>query len=173
MPSEKNINELNTLKEKLEKAKSWALTDYRGLTVNQATTLRRKIKEAGGELRVTKNTLLNLSLKDSNFQFSNANFQLTGPTAVMLAYDDEIAPIKVIADFAKEQELPKFKAGFFDNRFLSAEELDKLANLPSKAQLQAMLVGCLASPIGGFVNVLRGNLSKLVMVLEEIRKSKN
>ena len=172
MPSQKNITELNTLKEKLEKAKSLALTDYRGLTVNQATTLRQKVKKAGGELRITKNTLLKLALKDSPFKLPDEQI-LTGPTAILFSFADEIAPLKAIADFAKEQELPKFKAGFLDDRFLTVGELEELASLPTKDQLQAKLVGCLNSPISGLANVLMGNLTKLVYVLEAIRKNQN
>lgn len=168
MPSQKNIDELNILKEKLKKAKSLALTDHRGLTVNQATVLRQKIKEAGGELRITKNTLLNLALKNSPFKLPDEQI-LTGPTAILFAYDDKIAPIKAVADFAKEQELPRFKAGFLDDRLLTIEELEELASLPTKDQLQAKLVGCLNSPISGFVYVLKANLTKLTIVLNQIK----
>lgn len=171
MPSQKNITELNNLKEKLSKAKSLVLADYCGLTVNQINTLRNKIREVGGELKITKNTLLRIALKQSNLQLTTNNSQLTGPTAVVFAYDDEIAPLKAIADFAKEQELPKFKAGFLDDRLLTIEELEQLANLPTKDQLQAKLVGCLNSPISGFVYTLKANLNKLVMVLKQIKNN--
>ena len=170
MPSQKNIQEVAALKEKAALAKAIALTDYRGLTVTQMTQLRDKVRAVGGELQVTKNTLLKLALNNEELNQTEA---LTGPTLTLFAYEDEVSPLKAIVDFAKDNELPKLKVGFLGKDFLNAEKLLHLALLPSREELQAKLVGQLAAPIHGFVNVLSGNLRNLVLVLKTIGERKN
>ncbi|OGD63013.1 50S ribosomal protein L10 [Candidatus Beckwithbacteria bacterium RBG_13_42_9] len=170
MPSQKNTQQLEALKEKAAKAKSIALTDYRGLTVAQMTNLRNKVREAGGELHVAKNTLLKLALQSDELNQTNA---LEGPTLTLFAYEDEVAPIKAIVDFAKENELPHLKAGFLGQDFLNKEKLLALAKLPAREQLYAHLVGQLNAPISGFVNVLSANIRNLVYVLSAIKDKNN
>lgn len=160
---------VKSLAEKIKRAKTMAFADYHGLTVNQIADLRRKIKEAGGELIVTKNTLLSRALESSDLR--STILDLTGPTATVFAYEDEISPIKTIADFAKTLNVPKFKFGFFDQSFLDAAGLESLAKIPSMPALQAQFVGALASPIYGFVNVLQANIRNLVSVLDQAAKS--
>jgi len=176
MPSQKNINQVASLKEKLEKAKSIVLADYKGLNVGQMTELRKKVKEAGGEFKVIKNTLLKLGFE--NFQFPISNFQFTGPTAILFSYDDEVAPIKTLYDFFKENELPKIKIGFLDGstgspQVMEEEKVIELAKLPSHQQLQAQLLNTLNSPIYGFTYVLKGNLASLINVLKAIKDAKH
>jgi large subunit ribosomal protein L10 len=168
VPSQKNISLLESIKEKMSQSKSVVFADYRGLSVNQFNELRQKIKDQGGEVLVTKNTLLKLA-----FAKEELNQSLNGPTAVILGYEDEIAPIKVIADFQKDNDLPTFKAGVLEDKVLSQEDLIQLAKLPGKQQLQAILVGTLAAPLSGFVNVLQGNIRKLVYTLNAIKNQKN
>ena len=160
MPSEKNVATVNLLKTKLQQAKSIVFADASGLSVNLQRELRQKIKLAGGELIVAKNTLLKIAL--------GVKDQLAGPTITLLAYDDEIAPIKALAEFAKAHELPKIKAGFLAKEPLTKDQVETLANLPTKIELLAKTVGTLQAPITGFVNVLQGNLRKLVYVLKAV-----
>lgn len=172
MVSQKNINQVKDLKTKLEKAKSVVLTDYRGLSVDQINNLRRKIKEAAGELKVAKNTLLNLSLKDLSYGVKELKEALTGPTAILFSYEDEIAPIKALYEFYKENDLPKIKLGFLGKELLSEDKIIELAKLPTKEVLQGKLVGILNSPIYGLVYVLKANLQNLLIVLNQIKKAK-
>jgi large subunit ribosomal protein L10 len=167
MPSQQNVTLLNEINEKKGKSKTVVFAHYRGLSVNQMTELRRKVKEAGGEMLVTKNTLLRISF--DNPTLSEA---LTGPTAAFFAYEDEISPLKVVADYHKDHELPTFIAGYFGGNTLSADQVVTLSKLPSKLELQAQVVGTLAAPLSGMVNVLQGNIRKLVYALEAIKNKK-
>ncbi len=191
MPSQRNINQLARLKDKLGRARSVVFADYAGLSVGQQTELRSKVAEAGGEFTVAKNTLLKLALeqilnteyrilnkeqkeslaKHSEFSIQNSVF-LQGPTAVLFSYQDEIMPLKVMVEFAKGAEKPTIKAGFLGNQELTAEQVAELAKLPGKQELIVQLLGRLQSPAYGLVNVLTGGIRKLVLVLRAIEEKK-
>lgn len=173
MPSQKNKNQVKILTEKLEKAKSLVLADYRGLTVEKQQELRESLKEVGGELSVVKNRLLQIALKKTNFSLPKDQSPLTGPTILLLSFEDEIAPLKVLYNFTQDNEIPKIKFGFLDHNFLEQERVETFAQLPAREELQAKLVGLLSSPLRGTVYVLKGNLNKLVMILEELKKKKS
>lgn len=176
MPNQKNKDTLDTIKEKVAKAKSVIFAEYHGLSSNQVNELRSKIKESGAELSVAKNTLLKIALKE-NFSekagVENVEKELKGPVATIFAYEDAIAPIKVLTQFAKTLELPRIKGGIIDGEFASAEKIGILSNLPSREELLAKLVGVLKSPLFGFVNVLGGNQRKLVYALSAIAEKKS
>jgi len=172
MPSQQNITALQELKDKAAKAKAIALTDYLGLSVAQMTQLRQQVIQAGGELKVTKNTLLKLAFQDLGLS-RDIEDVLRDPTLTLFAYEDEVTPLKVIVEFAKENEIPTLKAGFLGKEFLSRDKLQDLAQLPSREELQAKVVAQLAAPIYGFVNVLSGNLRNLVYVLQAIKDQKS
>ena len=166
MPSQKNIQLLEKLKGNLGKAKSVVLADYKGLNVSQMTELRRKIKEAGGEFKVIKNTLLKLGFKNSSYNLQLTTYNLlTGPTAILFSYNDKVAPIKALYEFFEKNSLPKIKIGFLEKELLEEKKVIELAKLPSIDQLQTKLVGILNSPIYGLVYVLKGNLQKIATLL--------
>jgi len=176
MPSKKNITEVKSLTDKLADAKSFILVDYRGLTVEQVTKLRQEVKKEKGELRVAKNTLLRLALEKSledKKQLENFNQALAGPTMALFSFDDPIAPLKVLSEFSKEVELPKIKVGLLGASFLPASKVEELASLPGRDHLRAKAISQLQAPIFGFVNVLEGNLRKLVYALNSIKETKN
>lgn len=154
------------LSERISKAKSITFVNYHGLTANRIVDLREKIREAGGELLVEKNTLISRAL--SSNQLPVTGNQLAGPTALIFAYEDEIAPIKEVAISAKVSGSPTFKLGFLDGILLEPKALDELANIPGKAFLQDQLIAGLSSPIYGFVNVLSTNIRNLVYVLDQV-----
>ena len=162
---------INTLGEKISKAKVLAFADYHGLGANQINSLRQKVKEANGELIIAKNTLLARALILTNYQLPATNYQLTGPTVAILAYQDEIAPVKAIAEFIKTLGLPKFKFAFFGKDFLDAVALEALPKIPDRNILQAKVVGAIASPLYGLVYVLQANLRNLISVLDQKAKS--
>jgi len=163
MPSQKNKDTVASLQEKLQKSRSVVLADYRGLTVNQQRKLRNKVKDSGGELIVAKNSLIKLAL-------AKEKLELSGPTIILFAFEDEVAPLKVLVEFAKENELPKAKLGFFAKETLSADQLNQLASLPAKVELMTKTVYTLKSPLSGIVSVLSGNIRKLVYVLKAVKK---
>jgi len=159
---------IKDLKEKIARAKVIIFANYHGLGANQISTLREKVKEVGGELIVAKNTLLARALTSN--QLPVTSDQLAGPSAIVLAYEDEIAPIKAVSEIAKTLGLPKFKFGFFGHDLLEANEVENLAKIPAHNILQGNVVGALSSPIYGFVSVLQANIRNLVFALDQIAK---
>ena len=138
----------------------------------QIQSLRTKLKESGAEFTIAKNTLVKRSLTDAGYSgIKDEDFQ--GSMGTLFCFEDEIAPIKTIVTFKKENELPEIKFGFFDKTFISDLELTKLATLPSKPELYAKVVGSLSSPLYGIVGVLQANLRNFVYVLDQIRAQKS
>lgn len=170
MPSAKNISELNKLKEKFEQAKTVVLSDYRGLKVNQIAALRQKVKDVGGEIKVAKNTLIKLTLK--NLKYEVPDEQLKGPTAVLFSFQDEVAPLKILYDFFKENDLPKIKAGFLEQKLITEDKVIDLAKIPNRQTLYGEVTGALRSPTFGLVYVLKANMSNLINVLKAVKQSK-
>ena len=159
-----------TLTEKISRAKTIAFAKYHGLTVNQLNDLRRKIKASGGEFLVAKNSLMMRAL--TNNQLPNTAGQFTGPIAAVFSNEDEVAPIKAVADTAKTLGVPQFAFGFFGNKILDISDLENLAAIPGRDVLQGKVVGTLAAPLYGIVNVLQANIRNLAIVLSQIAKSK-
>lgn len=156
------------LAKKIEKAKTVVFADYHGLSASQIGDLREKIKEAGGELIVAKNTLISRALTSN--QLPVTSDQLAGPTATLLAYEDEIAPIKKTAESANILGVPKFKFGFFGRDFLDLDAVENLSKILPKEVLQAKMVGALNSPLYGIVGVLSANIRNLLSVLSQKAK---
>lgn len=154
--------------EKLNRAKSVVLTDYKGLNMSQLSQLRQELRSQGAEFTVIKNTLLNLAFKQTGFKPASSEV-LQGPTAVMFAYEDEISPIKSLVKLLKGAGIGQVKAGFWDKGFLDSLAITRLANLPSKLELQGKVVGLLNAPLVGMVGVLQANLRNLVFALDQIR----
>lgn len=167
MKRSEKVFEVENLAAKIKEAKSVALADYRGITVAQITALRDKVRTVGGELQVVKNTLFTRALKDAGVK--ELDTPLTGPTLVLFANDDEIAPLKALAVFGKQANLLALKLGFMAEKTFSGEELNRLASLPTKLELQANLVGLLSSPPRRLVYSLNWNLQKLVLVINGIK----
>lgn len=176
MPSQKNINQVKELTEKLSQAKAVILADHSGLSVSQQGKLRKSISEAGGQFLVAKNRLFKLALVEkSKDLLQQVEDVLREPTAFLFAIKDEIAPIKALVQFSEQHELPKLKLGFVldpEDRVLSIEEIEALAKLPTRDQLIAQLIGALNSPRIRLLATLSGNLSKLVRTLHEIKNTK-
>ena len=164
MPTQKKVFTVQNLSQKLKDAKTLVLADYRGLSVGQMTDLRGKVKQVGGEVEVVKNRLLKIAAKEAKVEIDDQI--LTGPTAVIWAWEDQIQPLKALDTFAKENDLPKAKFGLFEGKIISIEKIKELANLPSQDELRAKLVGALHSPTYGLVNSLNWNLKKLVYILK-------
>ena len=158
MASAKNIAIVASLKDKLSKAKSVVLTDYRGLTHKQSEELHRAVKKVGGEFVVAKNSLLRIS----------GGYQATGPTGALIAYEDELAPLKELFKTIKALGLPKIKSGTIGGVVYDEADVTRIAKLPNQDVLRGQLVGQLNSPIYGFVYSLNYNLQKLVLVLSKV-----
>jgi len=160
------------LKEKLTGSKGAVLTDYRGLNVALDTKLRRKMREAGVEYRVVKNTMTRIAAQEIGLD--ELVPYLEGPTAIAFSATDPVAPAKVIADFVKEHKLKTLtvKAGIVEGKVIDADGVKALANLPPREVLLAQVLAGMQAPIAGLVNVLQGSIRKLVYVLDAIREQK-
>ncbi len=173
MPKTKQqkIDIVTDLTERVGKAKSMVFTDYQGMTMSQLSALRLQLSDLSSELSVTKNNLLKIALKENGFKVDD-DAVFSGPIATLFAYDDEIAPIKALTKALKDNGIGRTKAGFLAQEFLTDKQVNKLAELPSKDELRAKVVGALGSPLYGIVGVLQANLRNLVYALDAIRKQK-
>ncbi|MCX6813703.1 MAG: 50S ribosomal protein L10 [Candidatus Azambacteria bacterium] len=158
------------LKDKLGRAKTVVFARYKGLTVADLTVLRNELKEAEGEGWVVKNRLTKIALKDKT---EVPDKILKGQTALFFSYKDELTAPKIVYKTAKNNENLKIKGGIFEDKFIEANEVEKLAQIPGREELLAKMVGSLNAPISGFVGALRGNLLNLLYTLNEIQKSKS
>lgn len=124
------------------------VTDYRGLNVAQVTELRSKLREAGIEFRVLKNTLTRLATSQSNL--TELDQYLTGPTAIAFSTQDVVAPAKILSDFAKKNQALEIKAGVVEGQVVDVSRIKQLADLPSREGLLSMLLSVLQAPVRNF-----------------------
>lgn len=134
-------------------AKAAVLVDYRGLTVEQDTRLRRQLREAGVVYKVYKNTMLHLAFDGTDY--AQLDQHLEGPTAIAFGIDDETAPARILNDFAKEAEALQFKGAIVDGTYYDEAGIKVLAKIPSKDVLISKLLGSLQSPITNFARVVK------------------
>jgi len=170
MPTARKEEAVQELRERLASSQNLFFTDFAGLTVEEITNFRGKLRQDGNTYSVVKNTLFKIAAGDD---LANKVEQfLAGPTGVVFAGTDPVAPAKAIKEFADESKKLGIKAAFIDGQLVDAKQVNALAALPPKAELIAKLVGSLASPLRGLVTVLSGNQSGLVRVLNSIREQK-
>lgn len=172
MPKTRSEKEktVTTLAEKLGKMRSVIFANYEGLTVAEIQDLRKELKKEGVDYSVVKKTLLKIALKEAGKDIDPKT--ISGNFGTAISYEDEVAPARIMASFAKKHEALKMVAGILEDRLIPAEKVNALAKLPSKQELLAKLVGSINAPISGFVNVLAGNLRGLVNVLNAIKDNK-
>ena len=132
---------ISQMKEKIEKAKVAIVTDYKGLSVEEITKLRRSIQKEDGDYMVTKNTLAKIAVKGTEYEVLADS--LTGPVAIAFGFDDQVAPAKALAKFIKETKKGEILAAAMDGKLLSASEAKALATLPSKQEIYAKMLGCI------------------------------
>lgn len=157
------------IKEKLEHSTSVVLTDYRGLNVAKVTKLRTQLRDAGIEYRVLKNTLTSRAAHQLGLE--QLDSYLEGPTAIAFS-KDPVAPAKILFDFAKTNKELEIKAGILEGKVIDVNQVKALADLPSREQLLAKVLGAMQSPLYGMAAVLNGPLRNFVYALEAIRKQK-
>lgn len=156
------------IKEKIEASQSAVLVDYRGLTVEETTELRKKFREAGVDYKVYKNSLMRFAFKDAGME--DFNQYLTGPNGIAFGMEDAVAPAKISKEFAKDHKNLEIKAGVVDGKVIDLNGVIGLADLPPREVLIAQVLGGLNGPISGFANVLNANMRNLVYALDAIRE---
>ncbi|MBQ1326786.1 MAG: 50S ribosomal protein L10 [Eubacterium sp.] len=141
------------IKANIDGAASVVLVDYRGLTVEQDTDLRRKAREAGLVYKVYKNTMVKFAIEGTPFE--ELSKDLEGPTAVVISKDDATAPARIMAEFAKKADKLELKSGIVEGTYYDAKGIQVIAQIPSREELLSRLVGSLQSPIANLARVLK------------------
>jgi large subunit ribosomal protein L10 len=167
MPTQKKIDTVAELKDRIERATLLASADYRGLRVKEMVEMRRRLREAGLEVRVVKNTLLRLAANESGQP--DLLEIIEGPTALAMSFGDVIEAAKALSGYA--QGAPAgfgLRGGFMDGRVLTAQDLRDLVKLPPKPALLAQFMGQMQSPLAGFVGLLDAPLRELVVLMQSL-----
>lgn len=153
------------------KAKGLFFTNFSGLTVEEATELRREFRKSGIGYRVVKNTLIQKAL-ESVTGYDRVYPKLVGPTGVAFAYDDPVAPAKIIRKFAEKHKKLSLKVCVFEQEVFDGSRLDELAKLPTRKEVMAAVLGSVEAPLAGVPGVLQAVVRDLVSVIGEIEKKK-
>ncbi len=172
MPNKKNKQIVEKLGDKVKRAKSILLADYRGLNAENVGQLRAQIRENKGEVVIAKNTLLKIALKEANIDISQLGDSLKGPTTAILSYEDAVSPIKTVVEFAKKFELPKVKAALIEGIYAGTDKIEEISNIPSKEILISRFIGSIKSPLSGLTNTLGGVQRKFVYAVNAIKNKK-
>ncbi len=163
-------DKIKLIKEKVDKAQVAIVTEYKGFSVEEITKLRRSLQKDGGDYMVTKNTLAKIAVKDTPYEVLSDIFK--GPIAIAFGYEDQVAPAKALSKFIKETKKGTILGAALDGQLLSAEEAKALANIPSKEEIYAKMLGCINSPASGIVGGINGVMSALVRAIAAVRDQK-
>ncbi len=162
---------IEKIKEKVDKAQVAILTNYQGLTVEEITKLRRSIQKGGGDYMVTKNTLTKIAIKDTQYEVLSES--LKGPSAIAFGFEDPVSPAKALSQFIKEAKKGEIVAAVLEGKLLSAQEAKALANLPTKEELYAKMLGCVNSPATGIVGSINAVMAQLTRAMAAVRDQKS
>ncbi len=167
-PRREKVAEVNELADLLSKCNLVVLTDYRGLTVSDMASLRRKLREQGVQYHVAKNTLTGFAAEKVGK--GTLKESLTGPTAIAFAMGDEAAAAKALADFERGSKVFKIKSAMLGDKMLKPSDVGAIASLPPRNVLLGQVVSGMQAPIAGVVGVLGGVLTGLVGTLDARRR---
>ncbi|GAB6158627.1 50S ribosomal protein L10 [Desulfotomaculum varum] len=162
---------LEEIKEKMSQSQVTILADFRGISVAKITDLRARLRKAGSEMKVAKNTIASIAAREIGVE--GLDPYLEGPTVFAFGIEDPVAPAKILSDFAKEvKQGVDIKAGILEGKVIDANGVKALADLPSREVLLAKVLGGMQAPLYGFASVLAANLRNLVYVLDQVRQQK-
>lgn len=173
MPAKIKFEQVDLLRGKLEKATAVFVGEYRGMTVAQSTRLRATVRQVGGELKIAKNTLFAIAMKEAGME-ALPESMIVGPNIYALCYEDPVAVAKVLRDYAAEKNQKAFvlKGGLLGKVVLNTAQVQALADLPPKEILVGQVVRTIAAPLTGLVTVLSGTIRGFVTCLDQIREQK-
>ena len=168
MPNAQNTEMLSNIKADLEGVSAMWVVDYRGLTVKEIQELRRSIREAGATMKVYKNTLVNIALKENDLP--TLDDMLKGPNAFVFAGEDIAAAAKAVKNFAKDNDKLEIKGGLLEGAEVNATEVEAIASLPSREQLFGQIAGLIngfARRIAVSINEMPSGLARVVNQVAE------
>jgi large subunit ribosomal protein L10 len=168
MPTQKKIEIVDELSEKLRRAQLTIVADYRGLKVADMQTLRAQLRPLGTEVKVAKNTLTAIAARKNGLEAIEP--ALTGPSALIFVYDNLAGSTKAVTDFARTSRLLSVRAGLLGARLVTPEQVALLATLPPRADLQAQALGALVGPVTGLLGLFNSVASSLVSILDQQAK---
>lgn len=158
------------LKNAFEESAGLILVDFRGINVPDITELRRRVRESGSDYRVVKNTLAIRAAEKTPVAELKDFFK--GPTAIAYTSEDAVSLAKILKEFAKENAGMSFKAGMIDGKTISVEQVNDLAEMPSREELLSKLVFLLNAPLTRFATALQSPLRNLASLLSQLEKKK-
>lgn len=170
MPKAEKTALVAEIKDRFNAASGVIMADYRGLTVKRMQALRSQLREAGADLKVYKNTLTQIALRE--LALPSMDDMLEGPTVFVFATGDPVPAAKTLADFAKEAKVLELKGGFVDGTVIDAEQVKALASLPSREVLVAQVMGLLVSPVRGFMSMCNASVSAFARVVRAVADQK-
>lgn len=159
---------IEDLKEKVARQKAMVFISIEGLKAQEVFDLRKRLKAEDCLLTVAKKTLINIVFKEKKFDIDAE--KLEGQLGLIFGFKNELSPAKIAYQFGLENKKLKILGGVFENEFKEDEEIIILAQIPSREELLARIVGSISAPISNFVNVLQGNIKGLVYILSNIKK---
>ena len=165
MPTQEKLTAVEDLKSRLDGVKTVVLTEYRGLTVQQLSDLRKQLRAVSAEYKVVKNRLARLAIASS--PFGGLSTLLKGPTGVIISKEDPVAVAKALHTFARAHQALTIKAGFVEGQVLPPTELRALADLPSREALRAQIVGAIQGGLSMLVGLLTAPQRELVYILKQ------
>jgi large subunit ribosomal protein L10 len=163
---------ISKLSEKLSRAKATFLVDFTGMDVEQVTTLRKNLSRVDSEMKVVRNTLALLALKDHPETSSALESEMVGTNALVFAYEDASASAKALSEFSKDVEKLKLKTGVMEGEKLDADKIKYLATLPGKDELRAQLLALMMTPATNMVRVMNAAPSGFLNVLNAYKDTK-
>jgi len=161
---------LSQLEGLIDDAKSAVFVNNKGINAEDTVTIRQKLFSQGSKYIVPKKTILKIALQNKKINIDGMEFE--GAVNAVFNLDDELEGIKTVHDIAKASESMDVIGGIFENKIVDKTVVTKLANMPSRDELRAKMVGSINAPVSGFVNSLAGNLRNLVGVINAIKESK-
>lgn len=165
MPTQEKVTAVEDLRVRLDGAKTVVLAEYRGLTVQQLSELRKQLRAVAAEYKVVKNRLARIAIRSTELEALSQH--LTGPTGMIVSKQDPVAVAKALQTFARTNQALAIKAGVVDGQVLEAAGLRALAELPSREALRAQLVGAIQGPLTQLVGLLAAPQREIAYVLAQ------
>ena len=167
MPTAEKAQAIEELAQKLRDSKGAVLLDYRGLNVSDISALRRQLRENEVEFQVAKNTLLRIAAQRAEIEVAPDLF--AGPTAVAFGWRDEVAPARFLTEFARRNRLVQVKGGIVGGRSMDAEQIGRVAELPSRDVLLAHLLGVIQAPLAKALGTMQAPARKVAGLAQALR----